>query len=392
MKIKTLLGGLSAEQFIQHYWQQKPLLIKQAIPGYECPLSAEELAGLALEEEVESRLVQQQGEHWSCRYGPFDENDFTSLPESHWTLLVQGCNRYLPEFAQLLELFDFLPAWRLDDIMVSYAADQGSVGPHLDQYDVFLLQAYGQREWRIAEGDFSGADYVPNLELKILSNFEAQNNWLLQPGDMLYLPPGVPHYGIAQGPCITVSVGFRAANASQMLNALCDNLLASQQEQLLELFYRDNIDPTQENALNQGGLIDENALHQFRKLLQPLLQRQLQNPAWIAQAVTQTGLAPQPLEQSYDAAELKRQLKAGALLCRDQGSRFAYVKNSQGVLLYANGEPFQLDASQEAMLKLLTGRHFLNHSDIANDVDNALLLQLLNLGLWYVSEPEEDND
>jgi len=384
---KTLLGGLTATQFKQQYWQQKPLLIRQAIPNYQCPIAAEELAGLALEEEVESRLIQQT-DNWSCRYGPFQEHDFTALPETHWTLLVQGCNRYLHAFAQLLQQFDFLPAWRLDDIMVSYAADQGSVGPHLDQYDVFLLQGQGQREWRIAEGDFSNAEHLPDLDLRILSRFEAQQRWLLQAGDMLYLPPGVAHYGIAQGPCITISVGFRAANASQMLNAFCDDLLAAQQSRLQQIFYRDNFNRL--TAQNGDGLIDSAAQQYFREILQPIVEAQLNNPAWMALAVTQSGVPPQAAEPYVDAQSLLTRLKHGEILCRDQGSRFAYIKNDQSVILYANGETFEFDMPLEPLVKLLSTRHFLKHEDLQPYYRQQGLLQLINLGYWYLDEPEDD--
>jgi len=384
---RTLLGGLSATQFIQEYWQKKPLLIRQAIPDYVCPLSAEELAGLALEDEVESRLIQQHGDDWQCRYGPFDESDFTSMPDSHWTLLVQNCNRYIPEFAQLLENFDFLPSWRLDDIMVSYAADQGSVGPHWDQYDVFLLQGWGQREWRIIEGDHSNAKLRPGLDLKILSHFDAQHSWLLEPGDMLYLPPGVAHYGIAAGPCITISVGFRAANASQLLNAFCDELLTRQQQQLQQIFYRDNF----QNApsLPQDGLIDELAQQRFSEILQPIVQKQLHNPAWMALALTQSGVPTAALEEPLDPSHLRQRLQLGEYLCRDQASRFAYIKNSKSVILYANGDRFEFDLNLEPLVKLLSGRHFLSYIDIKPYCANERLLELISLGLWYVAGLEE---
>jgi len=387
MNSSTLLGGLSAAQFIENYWQKKPLLIKQAIPGYRCPISAEELAGLALEAEVESRLVQQQDDRWSCRYGPFAEAEFTSLPERDWTLLVQSCNRYVEEFAELLQRFDFLPAWRLDDIMVSYAADQGSVGPHLDQYDVFLLQGEGRREWRIAEGDFSQAPCLPDLDLQILSDFKAQQSWCLEPGDMLYLPPGVAHYGIAQGACITISVGFRAANASQMLNAFCDNLLAEQQQQLSQLFFRDNFAPTS-LAPATGGEIDRNAQNQFRQLLRPWLEAQLDNPNWMALAVTQAGTPPDLPSEPIDNELLQSCLAAGATLWRDQGSRLAYVKNAEALTWYANGEAYAAASEQEVLLKLLSSRQFLHQDEIAAHLENDLLYQMLNLGLWYIADYE----
>ncbi len=155
-----LLGGISREEFLNQYWQKKPLFINQAIPGYQSPLDAEEFAGLACEEGVESRLLMEKGgdKPWQLRHGPFEESDFTSLPESHWTFLIQAVDHLIPELACLVDKFDFIPNWRFDDLMISYAQDQGSVGPHIDNYDVFLLQVQGQRHWHIDDKDFSEKD------------------------------------------------------------------------------------------------------------------------------------------------------------------------------------------------------------------------------------------
>jgi len=194
-----LLGGLTPERFLAEYWQKRPLLVRQAIPGFKSPLSADELAGLACEPEVESRLILEKGgsRPWQLEHGPFEEERFATLPESHWTLLVQRVNHWVPAVADLLDHFAFLPSWRLDDIMISYAADQGSVGPHTDQYDVFLLQGAGRRRWQI---DASVTDESPLLDhpdLRILAQFHATDEWVLEPGDLLYLPPGLAHYGVA---------------------------------------------------------------------------------------------------------------------------------------------------------------------------------------------------
>lgn len=390
LSFDNLLGELSPQAFLDQYWQQKPLLIRQAIPDYACPISAEELAGLALEETVESRLVMEDKQSgWQCRYGPFEERDFTSLPESHWTLLVQGCNRYVPAFVELLQAFDFLPAWRLDDIMLSYAADQGSVGPHLDQYDVFLLQAEGQREWRINSQDHSQAAHLPGLELNILAQFDAEQTFLLNPGDMLYLPPGVAHYGIAKGPCMTVSVGFRAPNAGQLLTAFCDELLARDQSRLQALFYQDS-----KSSLELGlgnGWINPAALQQFQALLQPLLTQQLQNPHWVGLALTQSGLPPAPPSKAEDQQSLQQKLAGGARLMRDQGSRFAYATHQQGFMVYCNGEEFPCSEPQ-TLIDLLCGKQILTEQELQAFLPSTLLLQMLNLGLWYFDEDKDEDE
>lgn len=220
----ALLGNISPEEFLTDYWQQKPLLIRNAIADFQPPIDGDELAGLALEPEVESRLV--VGTDWQLENGPFSERRFQTLPDSHWTLLVQAVDLWVPEVAAILERFTFLPPWRLDDIMVSYAEDGGSVGPHFDYYDVFLLQGQGQRRWQIGQACDSQSPLLEGTELKILREFNTRDEWVLNCGDMLYLPPKIAHHGVAIGECTTFSVGFRAPTATEMLDDLATELLS----------------------------------------------------------------------------------------------------------------------------------------------------------------------
>jgi len=213
MKI-SFLGGLTASQFIRDYWQKKPLLVRGAFPGFGDMLSPDELAGLACEEDAQSRLVLHTRGKWKLEQGPFDEERFARLPRKGWSLLVQGVNHFLPEADDLLHQFDFIPRTRLDDLMVSLAPDGGGVGPHFDSYDVFLLQGRGQRLWRVSSQQ--DHELVPDAPLRILKNFHTDQEWLLEPGDMLYLPPRLAHWGIAVGECMTWSVGFRAPSAQEL--------------------------------------------------------------------------------------------------------------------------------------------------------------------------------
>ncbi|CAG0993602.1 50S ribosomal protein L16 3-hydroxylase [Methylophilaceae bacterium] len=211
---KILLGGISPKQFLKEYWQKKPLLIRAAIPGFTGILDANELAGLACEDDVQSRLVRQSRGKWYLEHGPFPETRFAQLPGKSWTLLVQSVNHHLPEAAELLQHFNFIPHARLDDLMVSYAPDGGGVGPHFDSYDVFLLQGQGKRRWRVSQQrDLSLVEDAP---LRILRNFETEQEYVLESGDMLYLPPHVAHWGIAVGDCMTYSIGFRAPSAQEL--------------------------------------------------------------------------------------------------------------------------------------------------------------------------------
>ena len=208
----TLLGGITPEQFFSEYWHKKPLLIRQAIPDFAPLLSAEELYDLAGRDDVESRLITFFKQHWEMKNGPI-----TQLPlkeKKDWTLLVQGVNLHDRKADALLRQFRFIPDARLDDLMISFAKDGGGVGPHFDSYDVFLLQAHGQRRWRIgAQKDLS---LIQGMPLKILSNFKADEEFILNPGDMLYLPPHYAHDGIAIGDCMTYSIGFRAPSFQEM--------------------------------------------------------------------------------------------------------------------------------------------------------------------------------
>ena len=207
-----LLGGLTPAQFLAEYWQKKPLLIRQALPDFGEAIEADELAGLACEDHIESRIIRGSGadNNWQQQHGPFEEQIFDKLGDKDWTLLVQAVDHYIPEVAKLKDRFRFIPDWRLDDVMVSFAAPGGSVGPHLDQYDVFLLQGQGRRNWQVGERITQAPSLLPHPELQLLSDFNCSDNYMLEPGDMLYLPPGFPHWGIAVDPCTTYSIGFRA--------------------------------------------------------------------------------------------------------------------------------------------------------------------------------------
>ena len=216
----ALLGGCAPARFLQRYWQKEPLLIRQAIAGFEGLLSTRELFALAGRDDVESRLVWRERNRWTLAHGPFRPADFRALPERNWTLLVHGVNLHLAAADALLHRFAFIPFARLDDLMVSYAAPGGGVGPHFDSYDVFLLQGKGRRRWRI--GRQRDLALKPGLPLKILARFRPDHEWLLAPGDMLYLPPAIAHDGVAVDACSTYSIGFHAPSAQEIAIAFLD--------------------------------------------------------------------------------------------------------------------------------------------------------------------------
>ncbi len=211
---KHLLGGLSATRFLREYWQKKPLLIRNALPGFAGLISPDALIALSCADDVQARLIRQRKHGWQLQHGPFTRTDFKRIGKLPWTLLVQELNHHLDAAETLLARFNFIPHARLDDLMVSYAVDGGGVGPHFDSYDVFLLQGMGQRLWQVSAQD--NFDLVPDAPLKILRHFEAGQEWLLNPGDMLYLPPRYAHNGVAVGECMTYSIGFRAPSVQEI--------------------------------------------------------------------------------------------------------------------------------------------------------------------------------
>ena len=236
-----LMGGLSPEQFMKRHWQKKPLVVRGALPGFQPLLSRRELFTLAARDEVESRLVARQKAQWRFRRGPFAPRTLPSLSQPDWTLLVQGVDLHDDRAHELMTRFRFVPQARLDDLMISYATDGGGVGPHFDSYDVFLLQAQGRRRWRI--GRQKDLSLRPDVPLKILANFDAQAEYVLEPGDLLYLPPRYAHEGVALGECQTYSIGFRAPGRGELARELLQRLSDDAADRAGETLYRDADQP-----------------------------------------------------------------------------------------------------------------------------------------------------
>ncbi len=220
--------GLSSKIFLRDYWQQKPLLMQQAFAHFDNPLSPDELGGLALEEGINARLIlRESATQWHLRHGPFSEEELTSLPAENWSLLVSDIEKHLDGFHDYLQPFRFIADWQIDDLMISYAPTGASVGAHIDQYDVFLFQAAGRREWSIDARSGRSHETLPDLDIKVLKSFEADQQWVLSPGDMLYLPPGVPHHGVSlDNDCMTWSIGFRAPGHAELLTDIAEALAA----------------------------------------------------------------------------------------------------------------------------------------------------------------------
>jgi 50S ribosomal protein L16 3-hydroxylase len=219
---RTMLGGRSPSAFLTRFWHKEALLVRNALPDFDDPLSARDIMTLARRDDVESRLVVRSGRSWSLAHGPFKAREFDVLPARNWTLLVQGVNLHVPAADALMRRFAFLPYARLDDVMVSYAVPGGGVGPHYDSYDVFLVQGNGRRRWRY--GRQADLALRPKLPLKILARFAPRDEAVVERGDLVYLPPHFAHDGVALDTCTTYSVGFRAAGATELATAFLDHL------------------------------------------------------------------------------------------------------------------------------------------------------------------------
>lgn len=368
--------GMSPARFLRDYWQKRPLLIRHAFPDFQPPLQPDDLAGLACEPAALARLIvhDEKRDRWQVNPGPLGEADFAVTPDSNWTLLVQDVDKWDADVATLLEHFNFLPTWRMDDVMVSYAEPGGGVGAHLDQYDVFLLQGLGQRHWAISDDPMAPKAFRHDSELKQLAHFEPTHEWLLEPGDMLYLPPGVPHDGTAfGGPCMTFSIGMRAPSQAELTGDLADYIA----EQLPdELRYADpDLKPARAT-----GEIDQAAFERLKEALPfaaALRDDMLRD--WFGRFITRyrNAQVPAPLEKPLSDVALAKQLDAGAQLLRHPWSRLAWTRGKAGCVLYVSGQAYP---STPALAQQLCEQREFVVGGRLDAVERASLLALVNDG------------
>lgn len=384
-------NGMTIDEFLRDYWQQKPLYIPAALNHFTDPLAPEELAGLACEEEIAARIILDNGNNnWQVRHNPFTEEDFTSLPVSHWTVLVQDLNKHIPELDQLLEAFDFLPSWRIDDVMVSYAAPQGGVGPHTDQYDVFLIQGMGTRRWQLSSAK-ENEEHIDGIDVKILKHFEAEQEFLLQPGDMLYLPPGEQHYGVSDSPCMTYSIGLRAPTQLELLGDYIDQLTLNQNN-ANERRYRD---PTLTN--NSSGEITDDAIEKIVDLITDIPNNKNEIKHWFGKFITSTHqtLTNIPITSSLDLSDFKQRIEQGEALYRNPTSRFAYIENDDTTLVYIDSCSISLTDATAGIAKHICNQRQFTANDLsdwlANEQSLALLCAWYEIGLLEFPEDDTEN-
>jgi 50S ribosomal protein L16 3-hydroxylase len=366
--------GMPAAEFLRDYWQKKPLLIRNAFPGFVSPISPEDLAGLACEEAALSRIVahQPEGDRWLVQHGPFPEDLFPGLPQHDWTLLVQDVDKWDADVAALLPAFGFLPRWRIDDVMVSFAAPGGSVGAHVDQYDVFLLQVQGRRRWAIDAGEAPPSAFRDDVELRLLREFHPTHAWVLEPGDMLYLPPGVPHHGVAEDACLTFSIGMRAPSAAELLGDYVDTLAAEADESQR---YRDPdlAPPADPNEIDAAAMARVVAALNLLRMNDP---DRLGD--WFGRFISAYrspgAIAPAP--QPPSRIEFDWALAHGGSLQRHPFARAAWRRARRQARLYADGRDHALpvaDARRLAAAATLDGRGYAALSPAGRDLAFALL-------------------
>ena len=383
MNIESLhWGELSPETFLAEYWQKKPLLIKQAFKNFQDTIPADELAGLAMEGEIESRIVSSDGNNnWQVDHGPFE--DFSQYGESNWTLLVQAVNNWSRPTNALLAPFSFIPRWRIDDVMVSFSTPNGGVGAHLDQYDVFIIQGSGKRRWQVGAPNSELATLLPHPDLKQVSAFEPLIDEVTEAGDLLYIPPNHPHNGVSIENSVNFSIGFQAPSSQELWSSFADKLIDNN---LGEQRFSDSTRKTTESST----LISK----EDKQQLKTFMLDQLENTEMFEQFIGQY------LTQSHHALELLMpvnnidEVKLADILSEPEihfmpvsGLKAAIIADSQATL-FLNGDSFPIDAQTLPLAQLLAQQTPLTTEQVKSfntSLKNTqLLTSVLNKGYWYI--------
>lgn len=377
------LNNFDAEVFLQTYWQKRPVVIRQAFVDFQDPLDEHELAGLAQEESIDSRIVSRQDQSWQLSQGPFD--DFTEQCQGQWSLLVQNVDGYSEDAESLLNAFDFIPAWRTDDLMVSFSVAGAGVGPHLDQYDVFIIQGKGSRHWKVGE-DKEYNEHTPHPKLKQVSSFEPIIDEVLHPGDMIYIPPGFPHDGVAKDKCLNYSVGFRAPNQQELLSSFADYALDT------TYFQQRYSDP--DLALREKSI--EIKQHEVTRLREMLLKMINSNhfEEFLGSYLSRSNLCgneQQIGDMAFEEEEVSLMFGNNQSFYRASGVKSVYVENESNaaaeVSVFVNEIAIGMPKKQlDAVLKLLNQSVWSPKLEITNENSIffvQLMTKLVNAGLWY---------
>ncbi len=383
-----LPNDMTPEQFLSEYWQQKPLLIRQGLPQLIGMFEPEDMLDLAMDDDVSARLLiqaptkQKNKAQWQLKKSPLTEADFDNLP-AQWTVLVQNLEQWSPELGQLWQAFDYVPQWQRDDIMVSYAPKGGSVGKHYDDYDVFLAQGYGQRRWQLGKFCDAQTEFVKDEPIRVFDDMgEIIFDEVLEAGDVLYVPPKLSHFGVAQDDCLTFSFGCRRPNLMQIIDSLAD--VATNHS---ELFVPMRLPQT----LQPSGELQAVSIHAIKEQLLQVMQSS-QGEDMIRQAVSEVvskrqydALVP---EETLTTDELMQALEEGATLQADYSNRLLYRHDDSGTSIYANGQRLDgLDEQSIALLVRLADGAALTYGDV-KDIDPDDIAEWLENGWVWLNEVE----
>jgi len=386
--------GMAPATFLRDYWQKRPLLIRNAFPGFQTPVQPEDLAGLACENGVLARLIEHDraNDGWRVRTGPFEESVFPALPEQDWTLLVQDVDKWDPDVRALIAHFDFLPRWRMDDVMISFAAPGGSVGAHVDQYDVFLLQGHGHRRWQIdasesIRGKRPPLAFRPDIELKQLTTFKPSHDWVLAPGDMLYLPPNVPHNGVAEDACLTFSFGMRAPASAELISDYLDTLVVDADEAIR---YQDPDLKLPEDP----NEIDVAAMNRVVAALNAIRMNDPDRLGdWFGRFITTYRAAGEvmPSGPAPSLDEVDHALANGLLLERHPWARLAWRRAKRGASLYCSG--LDLNVAVKDAQRIAAAERLDEAAWRGLTVKGRQALQeLMVLGFYQLTDPDAMDD
>ncbi len=377
------LNDLTPQQFLDTYWQKKPVLIRQAIEDFSDPISPDEFAGLAMEEQIESRLVWQEQGQWQAAHGPFE--DYSHLGDKDWSLLIQGVDHWDEQVAELIRPFRFLPNWRIDDVMVSFATPGGGVGPHIDNYDVFIIQGSGKRHWQVGNNN-EHKEVIAHSALLHVETFSPIIDAQLLPGDMLYIPPGFPHQGVALENSMSFSVGFRTSSKTTLLSNFADFMIDQ------ELGTDMVIDPERQ-VTNTPGLIDTNDVQKLKQAMSSLLEDDAALTKFLGSHLSQAKheLAIDTELEEFSSQELIECFSQDTLLVRLGGLRCLYFDQALAVSsIYINGEEFTLANEFKEGLRLLADNSELSYTQLNHWLTfpefQALVVTLINAGYFYLQD------
>ncbi|MEC3911955.1 cupin domain-containing protein [Sphingobium sp. CR2-8] len=365
--------------FLRDYWQKKPLLIRNPWSAWINPVEPDELAGLACEEGVELRLIRRPDMSWTVEHGPLPEERFSRMDGNPWTLLVQAVDTHVPDVAALIAPFRFIPNWRIDDVMVSYATDGGGVGAHYDQYDVFLIQGLGRRRWQVGGRCDADTPLLLHDDLRLLAAFVPEEEWVLEPGDILYVPPGFAHDGMALGDdCMTYSVGFRAPSRSELVEQFCAHVVAGMED---DDRYADPDLTTQDNP----GEIGAAALARLQAMVAQALDDRAAFAHWFGEHSSERKYPELDFrpDEPIVADHVRELVEEGVALCRNPASRFAFVRQGEGALtLFVDGQAHACDGDVAALAEQICAvdEILVDPALTASDAAMALVVMLYNEG------------